>query len=118
MDDNPFNLFTLRGLLNNLGIDSDEASNGEEALKLLKESNENMQFYDLIFMDIIMPVQNGCEITKIAREMFKKREIKHLPLIIAVTGNEKDSYDSNLFDGTASKPITTESLAELFNRFG
>jgi len=75
-EDNEINQEIILGLLENSGINIDIANNGQEALLLLKEKK-----YELILMDIQMPIMDGYETTK----RIRKEEIE-IP-IIALTAN-------------------------------
>jgi CheY-like chemotaxis protein len=90
-----------------LGHVHDEAVNGEDALKKLKENH-----YDLILMDIEMPVMNGIETTQFIRNNFDNSK-KNTP-IIAITAHDPgeltDHYMRMGFNGYISKPITREKL--------
>ncbi len=73
----------LKTILQNIGnVDYiEEASNGEEFLKLLLEKD-----FDLVFMDLKMPVMNGLEATK------KARLIKPELIIIGFSSYENEEY--------------------------
>lgn len=57
--------------------------NGEEAIKAFKESKVN--YFDIILMDVMMPVLDGCEATKRIRKLIRK-DAKNVP-IFAMTAN-------------------------------
>lgn len=86
VDDELLNQKLLLGMLNQLNLSADTAENGKIALELYKENQ-----YDLILMDISMPVMNGIEATK---EILSTT--KNNPIVIAITANlialEKQSY--------------------------
>lgn len=82
-------------------IDITKATNGKEALELCKYND-----FDLIFMDVQMPVMNG---VKAAIAIKKIKNVK----IIAFTAYLKehiDDYDSANFDGFLGKPICIDEL--------
>ncbi len=62
VEDNELNREIAYELLSEQGLIVDAVENGREALELLKQQPEN--FYELIFMDIQMPVMNGYEATR------------------------------------------------------
>lgn len=80
VDDEEFNLYLIKNILNNWGVSFTEARNGKEASELAVKNN-----YDLILMDIRMPVMDGYEATKLILE--------HRPSakIIALTATTKSN---------------------------
>ena len=79
------NQIITRKFLNNLGVDVDVVSNGQEAVELYKNNS-----YDFIFMDCHMPVMDGYQATKIIREIEKENNIKFPLPVIALTANASD----------------------------
>jgi CheY-like chemotaxis protein len=104
-------LFTNRLLaaiaIKALGHTYEEAAHGDEAIAKLKAGD-----YDLILMDIEMPVRNGIETARFIREHFElpKRDVK----IVAITAHEPgellENYEMKGFNGFISKPVTKEKL--------
>lgn len=89
------------------------ANNGFEALEIFKKNK-----FDVILMDIMMPVMDGLEATLRIREYESKNCITETP-IIAVTANTMDndrekclSYGMNDF---MAKPFDVEKLKTIFN---
>ena len=64
VDDNKTNLFVAREMLEYLGVKTDIANNGQEAINCLEQ-----QHYDLVFMDCHMPVLDGYQATNKIRQM-------------------------------------------------
>lgn len=81
VDDNPNNLLLLQKIIIKTGYDSDIAVNGLEALKMASEKD-----YDLILLDIMMPVMNGLETARLLRERTDRKR----PYIVAVTAAEPE----------------------------
>ncbi|HAN18394.1 MAG: hypothetical protein A2X13_06745 [Bacteroidetes bacterium GWC2_33_15] len=104
-EDEKHNYILLNEIINNSGIKTLWASNGEEAVNLCK-SNPDIK---LVLMDIKMPVMNGYEACKIIKS-FKN----NLP-VIAVTANFKpqDISQETTFDSIISKPFKKEELMEI-----
>lgn len=67
VDDQPFNREIVKGLLEVCGITPDLATNGQEALERLKDAGP--QGYDLVLMDVQMPVLDGLAATRAVREL-------------------------------------------------
>jgi len=103
VEDNITNQEIILGLLENSGISIEIANNGEEAVEKFKESR-----YDLIFMDLQMPVMDGYEATKLIRDINKD-----IP-IIALTANamkEDMQYTKKAgMNEHLNKPIEAEKL--------
>ncbi len=101
-----YNLFKKNGHICEI------ADNGQEALNLL----ENKQ-YDLVFMDIQMPVLDGLQATKIIRKS-EENSNKHTP-IIALTAyalkEDKEKFLSAGMDNYISKPFNMNELLKVVN---
>lgn len=80
VEDNPLNMLVLTKLLSSLNIQVESAENGKVACEMAGENT-----YDVIFMDLNMPVLDGFEATKLLHEKDKTRPI------IVVTANTSDS---------------------------
>jgi CheY-like chemotaxis protein len=110
VEDNPVNqkvtILTLQSLVR--GIDT--ALNGQEALKKLENSD-----YDLILMDIQLPLMNGLQATEKIRELESSGN-SHVP-IIAITANamigDREQCLSAGMDDYISKPFQPKALIEI-----
>ncbi len=105
VDDNEINLLVASEILRAYGIEPEMASDGEQAVKLIKANK-----YDLVFMDHMMPGMDGLQATEIIR----KQTCIEQPAIIALTANAifgmEKMYLENGFDGYITKPIDTAAL--------
>jgi len=118
-EDNIINQKLIRRVLEGFGLEITVASNGEEALNLRRQNE-----YDIIFMDIQMPVMGGIEATKEIIRFERISRKKHIP-IIALTANalhgDREKYIEAGMDNYASKPINLDHinrlLAEYFPQF-
>ncbi len=102
-EDNAINQEIISGLLEGSGIDMDIASNGQEAVDKFKTGN-----YDLILMDIQMPVMDGISAAKMIR-----KENKNIPILALTANAMKDDVEKNLSAGMneqLNKPIEVEKL--------
>jgi len=110
VEDNKINQEIITGLLDHSGINIDIADNGEIAI-LLFEQNE----YELILMDIQMPIMDGYKATKIIREK------DHIIPIIALTANAmKEDIEKSYSLGMnehLNKPIEYEELYNVLLKY-
>ncbi|WP_368029183.1 response regulator [Arcobacter sp. s6] len=112
VDDNEINLLLISEILKKLKITSFTlAKNGQIAINKCLENS-----FDIILMDINMPILNGVEATNILR---KEHHIK--TPIIALTANslegDKDKFLENGMDDYLSKPFTLEKFIEIINKY-
>lgn len=109
-EDIELNMEILMELLKMSGAECDWAKNGKEALEIFEQSEPGR--YDLILMDVQMPVMNGYDATKAIRKCAHPRA-KTVP-IIAMTANAfsedvKDALDAGM-NAHVAKPIDMEQL--------
>jgi len=110
VEDNPINQEIIIGLLENSGIIIDIANNGKEGVELFNKNN-----YELILMDLQMPIMDGYEATRIIREI--NNEIP----IIALTANAmkediKRTQEAGMNEHL-NKPIDVEKLYETLLKY-
>jgi CheY-like chemotaxis protein len=93
----------------------DMAENGQQAYDMAVVGN-----YDLIFMDIHMPVMDGVTVTSMLIEHEKKKNLFHTP-IIALTANvveeNRTAYTNAGMDAFLAKPIVLPELTELLRKY-
>jgi len=108
VEDNPVNLEVLRLLLEPFGLVFVETMNGQEALDVLET-----QYFDLILMDLRMPVLDGFEATK---EIRKSTKFDNSVPIIAMTANAMHSDRRKCFevgmDAYLTKPLKRQELID------
>ncbi len=112
-EDNPTNQMVAKGLLTKIGYSMDIAVNGEEVLNKIKHS-----FYDLILMDVQMPVLDGLKTTqKIRQTVYKDGQ----PIIIAMTANaSEEDKQICIFAGMndyLSKPVRKNEIIEKLEKW-
>jgi CheY-like chemotaxis protein len=83
VEDNELNVEIAGELLHVVGLEVETASNGRQAVE--KVSGHSEGYYDLIFMDIQMPIMNGYEATRAIRGI-DRADLKEIP-IIAMTAD-------------------------------
>jgi len=114
-EDNLINQKLIINVLNRIGIEVSIANNGQEALDHRMEEN-----YDMIFMDIEMPVMGGMEATGKILSYERNNSKRHTP-IIALTANalagDKEKYIGAGMDGYLAKPIKLVALRDIFKEY-
>ena len=110
VEDNAINMEIAHAILEEEHLNITEAKNGKEALEIFQ--NSRMDEYDVIIMDVMMPVMDGLEATKAIREL-EREDAKKIP-IIAMTANafeedRKACLDAGM-DEHIAKPIDIEKL--------
>ncbi len=117
IEDNQINQKMIQHTLKNIGITTDCAVNGKNGLDMFMKNHEN---YDVIFMDIQMPVMNGIESTKAILSYEQAKMLDHTP-IIAVTANalkgDREHFMSEGMDEYVSKPIDLEKFIQTLKMF-
>ena len=118
VEDNELNMEIITTVLEDYKIKVEQASNGQEAVEMVQHSD--LYYYDLIFMDIMMPVMDGLKATKEIRRL-SRSDSKEIP-IIAMSANAFDedvkrSLASGM-NGHLSKPIDFKKLEEILAIIG
>ena len=110
VDDNPLNREIAIDILDELGVECEEAFDGSDAYEKVKNSKPG--YYDLILMDVQMPNMNGYEATRAIRGI-ADHEIANIP-IIAMTANAFDEDKSDALNAGMNahlaKPIDIACL--------
>lgn len=116
VEDNDLNREIVEDLFREIGLDVVSAVNGQQAVDMFTASK--LHEFDMIFMDIMMPVLNGYEATHAIREL-NRPDAKTVP-IIAMTANAfdedvKDSLDNGM-NAHIAKPIDMRVVMATINR--
>lgn len=116
VDDIALNRQIVTALLGTTGIKMEEAVNGQEAVEMV--SAHKADYYDLVLMDMQMPVMDGCSATQELRAMEKVRGGR-LP-IYAMTANvfreDVDAAIKSGMDGHMGKPLDYSILISVIKK--
>ena len=117
VEDNEINLEISQTLLEEMGLQVETASNGEEAVQRVVQSAE--EYYDLILMDIRMPVMDGYQATKAIRAL-ERKDTPDIP-IIAMTANAfaedvREALQAGM-DFHLAKPVDIDKLQQVLYQF-
>ncbi len=114
-EDNIINQKLIKQILIKYGIEVELANNGLEAFDKVKNNK-----YDLILMDIQMPVMDGIEATNEILNYEKEENLKHTP-IVALTANalkgDRERFMNNGLDDYLAKPIDNNELLFILKKF-
>ncbi len=115
-EDNELNQEIATAILGEAGFQIDVAENGRIAIDMLKKSEPG--YYQVVLMDVQMPVMNGYEAAKAIRS-FKNPVLSSIP-ILAMTANafEEDKKEALKcgMNGHIAKPINVETLFETLDK--
>ena len=116
-EDNELNIEIAEFMLQNEGADVTKAWDGQEAVELFRKSEPGE--FDVILMDIMMPVMNGYEATKMIRSL-DREDAKTIP-IIAMTANafteDRIRAKEAGMDEHVAKPVDVELLIKVIHKF-
>jgi len=107
-EDEIANYLYIKAVLKKTNVEEDYAENGAKAIELIKTNK-----YDLVLMDLKMPIMDGFEATKIIRKTNKNM------VIIAQTAYafKREECICHGFTDFISKPYSKNQLLELFNKY-
>lgn len=115
-EDNELNMEIAEFVLQNEGADVTKAWDGQEAVELFRNSEPGE--FDVILMDIMMPVMNGYEAAKMIRSL-DREDAKEVP-IIAMTANafteDRIRAKEAGMDEHVAKPVDVELLIKIINK--
>ena len=117
VEDNELNREIADELLSYIGVSVEQAEDGKAAVEMVKNSPHN--YYDLIFMDIQMPVMNGYDASRGIRDLHRE-DTDHMP-IVAMSANAfdndiREAKEAGMNDYVA-KPVEISKLLEALNKW-
>jgi CheY-like chemotaxis protein/PAS domain-containing protein len=114
VEDNRINQDLMRLLLEGYGIETVLASNGQEAIELAEDEN-----FDMVFMDIDMPIVNGIEATRRIKQ--NRRDTTLFMPIVAVTAlaleGDRERFLAAGLDDYLSKPLSRDMLELILKKY-
>jgi CheY-like chemotaxis protein/signal transduction histidine kinase len=115
VEDNPIARKILVEVLGHLGLEVSVANNGRVAFDLCRGHH-----FDIIFMDIDMPIMNGVESTQKILYYEHVNQLEHTPLIAVTAYNESEQKEYFVglgMDEVISKPIYSEKIKEVIQHY-
>ena len=115
VEDNDLNREIFEELLIDTGVRMEEAYNSREAVEQIRNHEEG--YYDMVFMDIQMPVMNGYEASGAIRQYEDKHSLEHRVPIIALTADVfTQDYNQAInsgMDGHLGKPVILSQVLDI-----
>jgi len=113
VDDNRVNLLVSSYTLRKFGCEVVTAENGSKALDMLAQER-----FDMVFMDVRMPIMNGLEATQEIRR--REGGGPRMPVVALTAGallqEQQECFEAGM-DDFATKPITSDSIGEVLARW-
>jgi CheY-like chemotaxis protein len=107
VEDNEINQMLIAAYLDQFGLSYENAVNGDEAVRMVSERS-----FDVVLMDIMMPVMDGIEATRQIRLLNSPAaNIQIIALTAHAMQGDRETYLEAGMDGYVSKPVRS---AELF----
>jgi len=114
VEDNKVNQEIQKRILETFNLEVDVASNGKEAIDILQE---NPNKYEMIFMDISMPVMNGFEAINHIRDKISENKYKIVALTAFTSNIDKKKIFDFGFDDFIPKPIDEFHLLNVLKKY-
>lgn len=109
-EDNPVNMLICVALLNQHGMRVAEASNGRAAIEAVERAAAAGDPFDVVLMDVQMPVMCGYEATRILRDRWDAERLPILALTAAALVSEREQAMAVGMNGFLTKPIEPDRL--------
>ncbi|MDG9669622.1 ATP-binding protein [Hahella sp. CR1] len=113
VEDNEFNRLVVQGMLGGLGVSIDVAENGRQAVDIIRN---NPNGYDLILMDVQMPVMDGREASKIIKSELGV-DIPIIALTAGMMAWEKELCYQARMNEVLGKPIEYEEFVSVLSKY-
>ncbi|MBT5935607.1 response regulator [Sulfurimonas sp.] len=113
VEDNLINQKVIISILGKSGIDISIANNGQESVDMINFHDE----FDLVLMDINMPIMDGYTATKIIRDDLNRKMLPIISLSALTSVNEVSQMFASGMNGYIAKPLHKEKLFTAFSMF-
>jgi len=124
VEDNPVNQKLMTKLLSEFG-QCDVAQNGQEAIDLFTKALDENHPYDVVFMDIMMPVMDGQTSLKEIRNIEKQKNVPIgqetkaiMTTALSDTKNVTTAFFKGMADSYLTKPISRDKLVQALKEAG
>ena len=117
VEDNDLSGEVASELLEMTGVEVERVNNGQQAVLRMTEVPEG--YFDMLFMDVEMPVMDGYIATRMIRHM-KRDDVKRIPIIAMTTLAEQENVEAAKragMDEHMTKPLELERLKEILMKW-
>ncbi|MBX7535166.1 PAS domain S-box protein [Qipengyuania sp. GH1] len=118
-EDNDINQELIKAMAQRIGLDVDIAVNGQEAIDLVKAARADGTPYDMVLMDVQMPIVDGLEATRRLRA--EKIDADELPIIALTANAYAEDIEACLAAGMQAhltKPLKLKGLRDIVEQWG
>lgn len=112
VEDNRINALVAQRFLEKIGLDSEWVQNGQQAFEKVARKHD----FDLVFMDLSMPVLDGYEATKKIRELERDQNLPAIPIVALTAHVSASVLEKCILVGMQfhlSKPFSINELKEM-----
>jgi PAS domain S-box-containing protein len=117
VEDNPVNMMIATAIARQWGITVTEAADGAEAVAVITERADAGRPFDMVLMDVQMPVQGGHEATRVLRRRFDARTLPIIALTAAALTSERDEALASGMNDFLTKPLDAQRLQDTLLRW-
>ncbi|HET9822172.1 MAG TPA: PAS domain S-box protein [Burkholderiaceae bacterium] len=117
VEDNPVNMMIAVAMLERWGADVTQAVNGDEAIDAVSERARQGRPFDVVLMDVHMPVRGGYEATRLLRQQFDGQALPIIALTAAALTSERDEALAAGMNDFLTKPIDAQRLHDTLMRW-
>jgi len=110
-DDDPVTRYLIANILSANGFAFDEAANGADAVKCLKQNE-----YSIIFLDLLMPRIDGWGVLDFMRSRMKSEKIPRLFVITGVKDQSISAADRDVVAGVIYKPLNPDEVGKVIKQ--
>lgn len=115
-DDSAVNLLVVTRMLERVGVNVVQANDGKEAVELFSTSVANAKPFDLILMDVHMPIMDGLEATRYIRTLAGGQDVPVIALTAGVMAHEREEALASGMSDFATKPLKIKQLITLIHQ--
>jgi PAS domain S-box-containing protein len=110
VEDNPVNMLVTVALLSQWGLDVSEAPDGRKAIEAVQEATARGLPFDLVLMDVQMPVMGGHEATQLLRRDYSAEALPIIALTAAALVSEREAALDAGMNDFVTKPVDPDRL--------